>query len=391
MAMKHIKIILFNLISLLLLTILNNCKPDTMKVAEGVVFPDPAKFRTEIDGREVSLFILKNRNGMTAGITNHGGKIVTLLVPDRNGVFDDIVTGYLSIDEYLDSGEPYFGALIGRYGNRIANARFTLDGDEYELAANNGPNHLHGGPGGFHNVVWDVLQPDESTLELSYLSPHMEEGYPGNLNARVVYTLNDDDEFIIEYFAETDRKTVFNPTSHAFFNLGGEGNRSVNDHLMKINAGYYTPVDETLIPTGELAPVEGTPFDFREFTPVGERLGEDNVQLGYGRGYDHNFVLLKSGSPEEPSFAAAVHHPGSGRVMEIYTTEPGIQFYGGNFLNGSETGKRGEPYNFRTSFCLETQHFPDSPNKPGFPSVVLEPGEQFYSKTVHRFLTAGEP
>jgi aldose 1-epimerase len=362
-----------------------NCQSDNMKIAKGVVFPEAGKFEKMVNGRQVSLFTLENRNGMRADITNYGGRIVSLLIPDRNGIFDDVVTGYHTIDEFIDSGEPYFGALIGRYGNRIGGAVFTIDGNEYRLAANNGPNHLHGGPGGFHNIVWEAKQTGNTSLELTYLSPHMEEGYPGNLNVMIKYILTDDNELIIEYYAETDQKTVFNPTSHAFFNLGGEGSNSINNHMLMINADYFTPVDETLIPLGTIEPVEGTPFDFREYTPIGERVDEVHQQLVYGNGYDHNFVLNNGVQPGELSLAASVYHPGSGRMMDIYTTEPGIQFYGGNFLNGTEIGKRGEPYLFRSSFCLETQHFPDSPNKPDFPSVVLEPGTQFFSKTVHSF------
>lgn len=383
--MKRLKdFFLVSFLLILLVIINNNCQSDKMKIAEGVVFPVPEKFEKIVNGKQVSLFTLENPNGMKAGITNFGGKVVSLLVADRNGVFDDVVTGYHTIDEYYNSGEIYFGALIGRYGNRIGGAEFSLDGENYNLAANNGPNHLHGGPGGFHNVIWDAEMTGTNTLELTYLSPHMEEGYPGNLSMKVVYTLTDENELIIEYHASTDRKTVLNPTSHSFFNLGGEGSNSINDHVLKINAENFTPVDETLIPTGEIEPVEGTPFDFREYTPIGERVDQINQQLLYGKGYDHNFVLVKDNSGDL-SFAASVYHPDSGRMMDIYTTEPGIQFYGGNFLDGQETGKRGEPYLFRTSFCLETQHFPDSPNKPEFPSTILEPGEEFYSKTIHRF------
>ncbi len=362
-----------------------SCQSDEIKLAEGVSFPSPGNFETEIDGRQVRLYTLENRNGMRVDITNYGGRIVSLLVPDRDGVFDDIVTGYHSIDEFINSNIAYSGALIGRYANRIGGAVFTLEGREYRLTANSGPNHLHGGPGGFHYVVWEADQPDEKTLILNYLSPHLEEGYPGNLDVTVKYILSAENELIIEYYAETDQTTVLNLTSHAFFNLAGEGSNTINDHLLRINADYYTPVDRTMIPTGLLEPVAGTPFDFRDFRLIGERLDQEHQQMIYGNGYDHNFVLNKSGADSELSFAAGVYHPKSGRLMEIYTTEPGIQFYSGNFLDGGETGKRGEPYLFRTSFCLETQHFPDSPNKPDFPSVVLEPGEQFFSRTVHRF------
>jgi aldose 1-epimerase len=371
---------------LLFLAITNySCQTDNRKFAEGVVLPEAEKFDKNINGRQVGLYTLENIHGIRVDITNYGGRIVSIMVPDRNGIFDDIVTGYHSIDEFINSGESYFGALIGRYGNRIGSAVFWLDGKEYRLAANNGPNHLHGGPGGFHNVVWEAFQPDGKTLELSYLSPHLEEGYPGNLDLKVIYILSDNNELEIEYHAVTDQATVLNPTNHAFYNLGGEGSNLINDHMLSINAEYYTPVDRTLIPTGDLEQVEGTPFDFREYTAIGDRVGQDHPQLLFGNGYDHNFVLKKDGPENELSFAASVYHPGSGRMMDIYTTEPGIQFYGGNFLNGKETGKRGEPYLFRTSFCLETQHFPDSPNKPDFPSTVLRPGERFFSKTVHHF------
>ena len=363
----------------------NSCKSNEMKIAEGFNYPVPEKFEKVVNGKIINLYTIKNRSGIRADITNYGGRIVTLLVPDRDGVYDDIVTGYHSIDEYLDSSEPYFGALIGRYANRIKDAKFSIDGQEYLLEVNNGPNNLHGGTGGLHNVVWDAFQPDESSLELTYMSPHLEEGFPGNLKIKVRYSINDQNEFIIEYFAGTDRKTVINLTSHAFFNLAGEGSKTINDHHLKINADHYTPVDETLIPNGILEHVEGTPFDFREFTLIGERVDQPHQQLIYGKGYDHNFVLRKDDAAGELTFAAAVFEPGSGRMMEIFTSEPGIQFYGGNFLDGTETGKRGEPYLFRTSFCLETQHFPDSPNMPEFSSVILEPGDDFSSRTVHRF------
>ncbi len=379
---KYFIIIIFPLLTVIFN---NSCKSNEMKIAEGFNYPSPEKFEKVLNGKKINLYTIQNKSGIRADITNYGGRIVTLLVPGRDGIYDDIVAGYHSIDEYLDSSEPYFGALIGRYGNRIKEGKFSIDGQEYQLEVNNGPNSLHGGPGGLHNVVWDAFQPDESSLELTYLSPHLEEGFPGNLKIKVKYSMSDEDELIIEYSAETDRKTVINLTSHAFFNLAGEGSKTINGHRLKINADHFTPVDETLIPTGILENVEGTPFDFREFTLIGERVDQPHQQLLYGKGYDHNFVLRKNDADGALTFAAAVFEPGSGRMMEIYTTEPGIQFYGGNFLDGSETGKRGETYLFRTSFCLETQHFPDSPNKPEFPSVILEPGDKFSSRTVHRF------
>ena len=368
------------------------CRSDyhALEMADGVVLPSAENFDTQIDGKQVSLYTLENENRLRVDITNYGGRIVSLLVPDLNDVFDDIVTGYHTIDEFLDTEEIYFGAIIGRYGNRIGNASFTLDGTEYNLEANNGPNHLHGGPGGFHAVVWDAEQIDEQTLRLTYLSPHMEEGYPGNLTTEVIYELTNDNELVIRYSATTDRTTVVNLTNHAFFNLSGEGNRDIGYHQLRINASHFTPVSEDLIPTGDIAPVENTPLDFREFRAIGERIDSDHQQMLYGGGYDHNYVLDRPEGSDELIFAASIFDPVSGRKMEVLTTEPGLQFYSGNFLSGNEIGKRGEPYGHRTSFCLETQHFPDSPNKPDFPSTVLEPEERYESTTVYRFTFADE-
>lgn len=356
----------------------------SVKQSEKMVLPSPGGFSKTHNGKSIRLFTLVNRNGLRVDITNYGGRIVSLVVPDKNGVFDDIVTGFLTIDEYFDSKEVYFGALIGRFGNRIADGKFTIDNKQFTLNRNNGPNHLHGGPGGFHQVVWDAEQEGNGKLKLFYRSPDMEEGFPGNLDVRVTYTLNDDNELHIDYEAETDKKTFINLTSHPFFNLSGEGGSSAMGHMLKINADYFTPVDDTLIPTGELMGVEGTPFDFRKFRKIGERINDKNQQIEFGQGYDHNFVLNKNGS-NAPSLAAIVYDPESGRGMEVHTTEPGMQFYSGNFLTGNDRGKRGEAYTRRTSFCLETQHFPDSPNKPSFPSTLLEPGKSFSSKTIHRF------
>ncbi|MBN2773025.1 MAG: galactose mutarotase [Prolixibacteraceae bacterium] len=340
-------------------------------------------FQKTVDGKQTDLFTLKNENGMIAQITNYGGKIVDLWVPDKNGNLGDVVTGYNNIDEYLASGEIYFGALIGRYGNRIGNASFQLNDTEYKLAANNGPNSLHGGVKGFNAVVWDAAQPDNQTLILTYLSPDMEEGFPGNLNVNVQYTLTNNNELKIEYWATTDKPTPVNLTSHSFFNLKGEGNGTINDHLLQINADLYTPVDAGLIPYGDLVAVEGTPMDFRELTAIGARVNEDFEQLKFGSGYDHNYVINKAESGL--ILAARVVEPVSGRTMDVYTNEPGIQFYGGNFLNGNETGKSGKPYNFRDAFCLETQHFPDSPNKENFPSTILNPGQEYYSVCIYKF------
>ncbi len=344
---------------------------------------DPMVFAGEASGKKVELFTLRNNSGMVAQITNYGGRVVSLWVPDRKGISGDVVLGYDSFEAYLKSNELYFGALIGRYGNRIANAKFTLNDSVYTLAANNGINHLHGGIKGFHNVIWDAIQSDGGTLRLSYLSPDGEEGYPGNLHVDVTYTVTEQNELKIEYRATTDKPTPVNLTHHSFFNLKGAGEGDINDHIMQINASYYTPVDSVLIPTGEIAPVEGTPFDFRTPVAIGDRLGDDHRQLKYGMGYDHNWVL--DNVPDILRLAARVVEPGSGRIMEVYTSEPGIQFYGGNFLAGKDTGKYNRVYPYRGALCLETQHFPDSPNKPGFPSTILEPGKEYHSICIYRF------
>jgi len=344
---------------------------------------DKKNFEKIVDGKQVGLYVLENDQGTVAEITNYGGKVVSLWLPDKSGNYEDVVLGHENIDDFLNAKEKYFGALIGRYGNRIAHGKFTLDGKEYTLATNNGANSLHGGDKGFDAVVWDAKQVDEQTLELTYLSKDGEEGYPGNLSVRVLYQLTDANELKIEYWATTDQSTVVNLTHHSFFNLHGAGNGTINDHLLQIHAAHYTPVDAGLIPTGEIAPVEGTPFDFQELKPIGAELEVKDQQLDYGLGYDHNFVLEQNG--EGLNYAAKVVEPTSGRTMEVYTNEPGLQFYGGNFLDGSIVGKEGKAYEFRTAFCLETQHFPDSPNQPNFPSTRLDPGEEYYSICVYKF------
>lgn len=381
---KHSRYQLF--IYLTLTIVMLNCCNQKQELANGVVHPKPENFVANIDGRKVGLFTLENRNGVRADITNYGGRIVSLLIPCKEGIFDDVVNGFHHINDYLNTSEVYYGAVIGRYANRIANARFSLDGKTYQLMANNGPNSLHGGPGGFHQVVWDAKQLDRQTLQLNYVSPHLEEGFPGNLDVKVTYMLSDDNALHIEYNASTDHTTVINLTNHAFFNLSGEGSSTINDHFIKIYAHHYTPVNEVLIPTGEIAPVENTPFDFRDFRRIGEFVDADHPQIQIGKGYDHNFVLMKTpGIQGAAELAASVYDPISGRKMDVYTSEPGMQFYGGNFLSGNVIGKRGEPYLFRSSFCLETQHFPDSPNQPHFPSVVLHPGQTYTSKTIYQF------
>ncbi len=340
-----------------------------------------------VNGTKTDIYVLKNANGLEAAISNYGGRIVGLSAPDKNGDMADVVTGFESTDAYLNAREVFHGALIGRVGNRIAEGKFTLDGVTYTLPINNGPNQLHGGVDGFHNQLWIVAEITDNSIVLSYLSMDGEMGYPGKLDVEVSYTLTDDNEFLIEYKAATDQATVVNLTSHPFFNLAGEGSGTINDHVLQINADSYTPVDSTLIPLGEIAPVEDTPFDFRKPKAIGRNLHEQetNEQLRNGTGYDHNFVLNHPGNGEM-FLAASVSDPISGRAMEIYTQEPGLQFYGGNFFDGSDTGKSGAPYRFREAFALETQHFPDSPNQAEFPSITLRPGETYTTKTIYKFL-----
>lgn len=350
---------------------------------QGIVLFPESNFQKTLDGKEVKLFTLKNDKGIVTQITNYGGRVVTLWTPGKDGKMEDIVLGYETIDGYLNSNEIYFGALIGRYGNRIAKGKFNLNDKEYTLATNNGENHLHGGIKGFNNVVWDATQINKQTLELTYLSKDMEEGYPGNLKTKVVYTLTNNNELKVEYWATTDAPTFINLTHHSFFNLHGAGNGSINDHILQINANHYTPVDAGLIPTGEITKVKGTPMDFLKPTAIGHRVENDFEQLKFGLGYDHNWVLNNSDSGL--NFAAKITEPNSGRTIEVHTNEPGMQFYGGNFLNGSDTGKFHKKYEFRSAFCLETQHYPDSPNHDNFPSTLLKPGEEYHSICIYKF------
>lgn len=342
-------------------------------------------YGTTPDGVTVELYTLTNAQNVQLQITNYGGTVTRLLVPDRDGNLADVVLGYDSLNAYLE-GSPYFGAIVGRYGNRIALGRFVLDEVEYVLATNNGDNHLHGGLKGFDKVVWEA-EPysgeGETGLRLSYVSEDGEEGYPGRLSATVTYALTNDNELVIEYLAETDKPTVVNLTHHSYFNLAGHDSGDILGHELALAASRFTPVDAGLIPTGELRDVAGSPMDFRESTTIGSRIEAADGQLQFGGGYDHNFVLDEyDGSLR---LAARVYEPTSGRVMEVYTTEPGIQFYSGNFLDGSNVGKGGTPYEYRSGFCLETQHFPDSPNQPHFPSTVLRPGERYESRTIYKF------
>jgi len=347
--------------------------------------PARSGFIDTINGKPTDLYILKNSSGTTLAITNYGGRFVSLLVPDKNGRLRDVVVGFKTLEEFINSTEAYFGATIGRVGNRIAKGKFSIDGKEYTLFTNNGPNTLHGGKKGFQAVVWDAQQSNDSTLILSYLSKDGEEGFPGNLDVKVTYALNQRNQVTINYEATTDKKTVVNLTNHAFFNLNGEGSGTINDHLLQINADAYTPVDATLIPTGKIEPVAGTPFDFTKPLTIGARLDTTgNTQLRYGKGYDHNFVLRSTAIGGLHPAATIVGNQ-SGIVLEVATTEPGLQFYGGNFMQSQNTFKGGSKDDFRTAFCLETQHFPDAPNQPSFQNILLAPGNTYRSSSVYKF------
>ncbi|MBC8134309.1 MAG: galactose mutarotase [Fibrella sp.] len=336
------------------------------------------------DGQPVSLYTLTNHHGMSVKITNFGSVITSIRVPDRKGRLGEVTLGYDQLKPYLsNAGGTYFGALIGRYGNRIAKGKFTLNGKEYTLATNNAPNHLHGGEIGFHQVLWKAtpsVAKDKPSLTLTYRSKDGEEGYPGNLDTKVVYTLTDDNAIKIEYSAATDADTVVNLTQHSYFNLSGGG--TILDHRLQVNADQFTPIDATSIPLGELRSVAGTPFDFRKSIPVGARINQDDTQLKNGKGYDHNFVLRQ---PGRAVIAAHVYSPRTGRTLTVSTTEPGIQFYSGNFLDGTLVGSGGKVYRKRYGFCLEAQHFPDSPNRTTFPTTTLKPGETYRQTTVYRF------
>jgi aldose 1-epimerase len=353
----------------------------TVPVQQGEVSQRP--FGQTKEGTPVTLFTLRNKQGAEAAICNYGGLVISLKVPDRNGQFGDVVLGYDNLADYIKD-TPYFGAMIGRYGNRIAKGKFTLDGKEYTLAINNGPNALHGGLKGFDKVVWEpkiVASLDGASLELRYTSKDGEEGYPGNLTVKAVYTLTEDNALKLEYTATTDKDTVVNLTQHSYFNLAGKGD--ILNHQVMMPADKFTPVDSTLIPTGELKPVDGTPFDFRTPTAIGARIGQDDEQLKFGNGYDHNWVINKPLG--QLGLMARVYEPTTGRVLEVLSTEPGLQFYTGNFLDGKLTGKGGWAYQFRNAFCMEPQHFPNSPNQPNFPSVVLKPGQVYKHTIIFKF------
>jgi aldose 1-epimerase len=351
-----------------------------------------APFGKTPDGTPVEIYTLRNSQGMEARIMTYGGIVVSLKVPDKNGKFDDVVLGFDNLDGYVKASYvkacPYFGALIGRYGNRIGGGKFTLEGQTYTLATNNGPNSLHGGLKGFDKVVWQAkswVTAEGPALELTYLSKDGEEGFPGNLKVKAVYTLTDSNELRLDFTATTDKPTVCNLTHHSYFNLRGQGNGDILSHEVYINSDKTTPVDKELITTGDYAPVDGTPFDFRKPTAIGARINDPDPVLQYGPGYDHNWVIDKPMG--QLGLMARVYEPTTGRVMEVWSTEPGLQFYAGNFLDGSLTGKDGKVYQRRYGFCMEPQHYPDSPNKPMFPSTELKPGETYSNTIIYKFST----
>ena len=340
-------------------------------------------FGTTRDGRQAQLYTLANQNGLQADISNYGGAIVCLQVPDRAGTLADVVLGYDSLAGY-EADKPYLGAIIGRFANRIAHGRFTLHGATYTLPGNNGENSLHGGTTGFNKRLWTAKELSDDALELTYLSPDGEEGYPGDLSAKVVYTVTAQNELKIDYFATTNKNTIVNLTNHSYFNLAGQGEGDILGHEVTLHATYFTPVNANLIPTGEIRSVQGTLLDFTKRTAIGARIFADDEQLKLAGGYDHNWIPNREGD-RTLVLAAEVYEPGSGRALQVLTTQPGIQFYSGNFLDGSACGKAGKVYYRRYGFCLETQHYPDSPNHPNFPSAELQPGQQYRETTVFKF------
>lgn len=373
------KILKLSVAALLLTLAACGGKQQEVKTASGL---NPADFQTEIDGKQTALYTLTNANGMEVCITNFGGRIVSVMVPDRDGVMRDVVLGFDSIADYVKYPSD-FGATIGRYANRIGQGKFSLDGTDYQLPTNNYGHCLHGGPKGFQYRVFDAVQPDQHTLKLSYLSKDGEEGFPGNLNCTVTFTLTDDNAIDIQYGAETDKPTIVNMTNHSYFNLDGDPSRDNSEYLLTIDADNYTPVDSTFMTTGEIVTVEGTPMDFRQPTAVGARIDDDFQQLKNGLGYDHNWVLNTKG--DDSRACATLVSPKTGIKLEVFTNEPGIQVYAGNFLDGTLRGKKGITYGRRASVCLETQKYPDTPNKPEWPTAVLRPGEKYDSHCIFRF------
>lgn len=371
-------------LSLCILTLVFSACTSSKKTVQ--LLPE-SNFDTVLVNQKVSLYTLKNTSGVTAQFTNYGARLVDLWVPDKNGNFQDVVWGYGSIKDYLNATDLFAGPIVGRYGNRIGKGQFSIDGKSYQLTLNNNGNQLHGGAKGFFTKVWTTNQfkndKGEDALEMTYLSPAGEEGYPGNLTIKVTYTLTDKNELAINYEATCDSATIINPTSHVYFNLHGTSAESTNTHVLIIYADKYTPTDSLLIPTGEIASIDSTPLDFRKPTVIGERINDNFMALKYGKGYDHNFVLNKK--PGEMKLAAEVYEPSSGIDMKITTDQPGIQFYSGNFMDGVDTGKRGEKHNYRSGIVLETQNFPDAPNHQNFPSSVLKPGQTYKQVAIYSF------
>lgn len=344
-------------------------------------------FETIIDGKPVSLYTLDSGNGLVVQVTNYGGRIVSVWAPDKDGNYEDVVLGFGTIHDCIDNqGEKYMGPVIGRYGNRISNGQFEIDGVKYQLPQNDGTNSLHGGIEGFDMRVWDVVKVDEKSITMSYVSSDGEQGYPGNLAVEMTYKLTSDNELVIDYKATTDKATHVNLTNHSQFNLAGAKSGTILNHIMTVNASHITPVDDILIPTGKIAPVEGSPFDFRNATRIGERIDNDNEQLKKGGGYDHNWVLDKK-NPDAVELAVTLYEPNSGRVLEVFTDQPGIQIYTGNFFNGKVAGKYGEPFAYRGAVALETQKFPNTPNQPNFPTTLLNPGETYTHTCIYKFTT----
>ena len=373
------KILKLSVAALLLTLAACGGKQQEVKTASGL---NPADFQTEVDGKQTALYTLTNANGMEVCITNFGGRIVSVMVPDKDGVMRDVVLGFDSIADYVKYPSD-FGATIGRYANRIGQGKFSLDGVDYQLPTNNYGHCLHGGPKGFQYRVFDAVQPDQRTLKLSYLSKDGEEGFPGNLQCTVTFTLTDDNAIDIRYAAETDKPTIVNMTNHSYFNLDGDPSQNNSEYLLMVDADNYTPVDSTFMTTGEIVPVEGTPMDFRQPTAVGARIDDDFDQLKNGLGYDHNWVLNTKG--DDSRACATLLSPKTGIKLEVFTNEPGIQVYAGNFLDGTLRGKKGIVYGRRASVCLETQKYPDTPNKPEWPTAVLRPGEKYDSHCIFRF------
>lgn len=373
---------IFKLFVLLIFVQFSACQKDSLSPQ---IIPSK-NFEGIVDGKSTGLFTLQNKKGMTVQITNYGARVVALWVPDKDGNFKDVVWGFTSLDEYLKSTDVYCGPIVGRYGNRIANGQFSLNDSIYQLTINNNENHLHGGTNGFYKKVWDAKSfkiDGNDALELTYFSKDGEEGYPGNLNISVTYIVTQENELNIHYAAKTDATTIINPTSHCYFNLTGSTENSILEHVLQINAKHFTPTNETLIPTGEIKEITGTPFDFLKPTSIGQRIDQENQQLLFGKGYDHNFVIDKSiGSFKK---MAEIYSPKSGIAMSILSDQPGLQFYSGNFMKGILIGKRGDKHNYRSGFALETQNFPDAPNHANFPSAILNPNETYIHKTTYRF------